>query len=88
MARALPIEKLDSPINEVSLEDEVEQISSRFNKGGGSSPFYSAGYYVGGTAYTVKVQAKLASNSEVLGDVLEPDSKVPEEYWVEEKRLK
>ena len=30
----------------------------------------------------------MASNSEVLGDVLEPDSKVPEEYWVEEKRLK
>lgn len=88
LARALPIEKLDSPIKEVSLADEVGQISSRFNKSGGSSPFYSAGYYIDGTAYTIKVQAKLASNSEVLGDVIEPDSKVPEEYWVEEKRLK
>ena len=88
LARALPIEKLDGPIKEVSLEDEVEKISSRFNKGGGSSPFYSAGYYVDGTAYTIKVQARLASNSEVLGDVIEPDSKVPEEYWVAEKRLK
>jgi len=88
LARALPIEKLDSPIKEVSLADEVGQISSRFNKSGGSSPFYSAGYYVDGTAYTIKVQAKLASNSEVLGDVIEPDSRVPEEYWVQEKRLK
>lgn len=88
LARALPIEKLDSPIKEVSLEEEVEQISSRFNKGSGSSPFYSAGYYVDGTAYTIKVQARLASNSKVLGDVIEPDSKVPAEYWVEEKRLK
>ena len=88
LARALPIEELDGPIKEVSLEDEVEKISSRFNKGGGSSPFYSAGYYVDGTAYTIKVQARLASNSEVLGDVIEPDSKVPQEYWVEEKRLK
>lgn len=88
LARALPIEKLDSPIKEVSLADEVGQISSRFNKSGGSSPFYSAGYYVDGTAYTIKVQAKLASNSEVLGDVIEPDSRVPKEYWVEEKRLK
>jgi DNA (cytosine-5)-methyltransferase 1 len=88
LARALPIEKLDSPIKEVSLADEVGQISSRFNKSGGSSPFYSAGYYVDGTAYTIKVQAKLASNSEVLGDVIEPDSKVPKEYWVQEKRLK
>ena len=88
LARALPIEELDGPVKEVSLEDEVEKISSRFNKGGGSSPFYSAGYYVDGTAYTIKVQARLASNSEVLGDVIEPDSKVPQEYWVEEKRLK
>ena len=88
LARALPIEKLDSPIKEVSLADEVGQISSRFNKSGGSSPFYSAGYYVDGTAYTIKVQAKLTSNSEVLGDVIEPDSRVPEDYWVEEKRLK
>lgn len=88
LARALPIEKLDSPIKQVSLEEEVEQISSRFNKGSGSSPFYSAGYYVDGTAYTIKVQARLASNSKVLGDVIEPDSKVPAEYWVEEKRLK
>ena len=88
LARALPIEKLDSPIKEVSLADEVGQISSRFNKSGGTSPFYSAGYYVDDTAYTIKVQAKLASNSEVLGDVIEPDSRVPEEYWVQEKRLK
>ena len=88
LARALPIKKLDSPIKEVSLADEVGQISSRFNKSGGTSPFYSAGYYVDGTAYTIKVQAKLASNSEVLGDVIEPDSRVPEEYWVQEKRLK
>ncbi len=88
LARALPVERLDGLIKEVSLEGEVGQISSKFNKGGGSSPFYSAGYYVDGTAYTIKVQARLAPDSEVLGDVIEPDSKVPEEYWVEEKRLK
>jgi DNA (cytosine-5)-methyltransferase 1 len=88
LARALPIETLDSLVKEVSLEDKVGQISSRFNKGGGSSPFRTAGYCIDGTAYTINVQAKLASNPEVLGDVIEPDSKVPDEYWVEEKRLK
>jgi DNA (cytosine-5)-methyltransferase 1 len=88
LARALPIETLDGLVKEVSLEDKVGQISSRFNKGGGSSPFRTAGYCIDGTAYTINVQAKLASNPEVLGDVIEPDSKVPDEYWVEEKRLK
>jgi DNA (cytosine-5)-methyltransferase 1 len=30
----------------------------------------------------------LSSNPLVLGDILQPDSQVPDEYWVEEKRLK
>jgi DNA (cytosine-5)-methyltransferase 1 len=41
-----------------------------------------------GIAYTIKSQAKLAAKPIVLGDVLQPDSQVPDEYWVEEKRLK
>jgi DNA (cytosine-5)-methyltransferase 1 len=36
----------------------------------------------------VKSEAKLSKEFLVLGDVLQPDSKVPDEFWVEEKRLK
>jgi DNA (cytosine-5)-methyltransferase 1 len=52
------------------------------------SPFLNSGYFIGGIAYTIKSQAKLATNPVVLGDILQPDSQVPDEYWVEEKRLK
>ena len=88
LARALPIEKLTSELQEIDLEDEADQISTRFNKGGGKSPFMNSGYYEDGIGYTVKSEAKLSKTAMVLGDVLQPDSQVPDEYWVEEKRLK
>ena len=88
LARALPIEKLDGTINEIDLTNEVEEISSKFNRGASKSPFLSSGYYADGIAYSIKSEAKLSTNKVVLGDVLEPDSKVPDSYWVEEKRLK
>ena len=88
LARALPIEKLTAELEEIELSDEADQISTSFNKGGGKSPFRNSGYYEDGVAYTVKSEAKLSKSAVVLGDVLQPDSQVPDEYWVEEKRLK
>ena len=88
LARALPIEKLTSELTEIELDDEADEISSRFNKGGDKSPFLNSGYYEDGVAYTIKSQAKLSNSPMVLGDVLVSDSLVPDEYWVEEKRLK
>jgi DNA (cytosine-5)-methyltransferase 1 len=88
LARALPIEKPTEELQEVDLSADADEISARFNKGKEKSPFLSAGYFINGVAYTVKTQAKLASSPVVLGDILQPDSHVPDEYWVEEKRLK
>lgn len=88
LARALPIEKLDAEIQEINLEDDADEISLRFNKGGGKSPFFNSGYYENCVAYTVKSEAKLSKEISVLGDVLQPDSQVPDEYWVEDNRLK
>ena len=88
LARALPIEKLTDNLQEIGLDQEADEISAKFNKGQVKSPFLNSGYFIDGVAYTVKSQAKLASNPVVLGDILQPDSQVPDEYWVEEKRLK
>ena len=88
LARALPIEKIDEELSEIDLEIEVDEISSKFNRGGGKSPFFNSGYFIDGIAYTLKTQAVLSENPKVLGDVLIPDSQVPEEYWVENSRMK
>jgi DNA (cytosine-5)-methyltransferase 1 len=87
LARALPIEKLTENLQEIDLDQEADEISSKFNKGQVKSPFLNSGYFIDGVAYTLKTQAKLASSPVVLGDILQPDSQVPDEYWVEEKRL-
>ncbi len=87
LARALPIENLSGTLNEIDLSDAIDQISSKFNKGASRSPFLTAGYFRDGIAYSIKTDAKLSKNKVVLGDVLESDSKVPESYWVEERRL-
>jgi DNA (cytosine-5)-methyltransferase 1 len=88
LARALPIEKLTDNLQEIDLGQEADEISAKFNKGQEKSPFLNSGIFIDGIAYTVKSQAKLSSNPVVLGDILQPDSQVPDEYWVEEKRLK
>jgi DNA (cytosine-5)-methyltransferase 1 len=87
LARALPIEQITESILEVDLEQDVDEISLRFNKGKEKSPFLNSGLYLNGVAYTVKSQAKISPSVQVLGDVVLPDSKVPDEYWVDEKRL-
>ena len=87
LARALPIKKLTGTINEIDLNDELNQISSRFNKGAAKSPFLSAGYFADGVAYSIKSEAVLSKKKLLLGDILEPDSKVPDAYWVEDNRL-
>ena len=86
LARALPIEKLASELEEIELDMKADVITTRFNKGGGKSPFMNSGYYEDGIAYTVKSEAKLSKDAMVLGDVLQDDSEVPDEYWVDEDR--
>jgi DNA (cytosine-5)-methyltransferase 1 len=88
LARALPIEKLVEKLHEIDLTNNADELSAKFNKGKEKSPFLNSGYFIDGIAYTIKSQAKLATNPVVLGDILQPDSQVPDEYWVEEKRLK
>ena len=86
LARALPIEKFVSELEEIELDMKADEITTRFNKGGGKSPFMNSGYYEDGIAYTVKSEAKLSKNAMVLGDVLQDDSEVPDEYWVGKDR--
>jgi DNA (cytosine-5)-methyltransferase 1 len=88
LARAFPVLIEKRALNEIQLLENPEVLSSQFNKGGGKSPFLNSGYFVNGVAYTTKSKAKPAKKSVVLGDVLIPDSEVPDEYWVRGERLK
>jgi DNA (cytosine-5)-methyltransferase 1 len=88
LARALPVESEFITEDIIHLDEEADVITTKFNKSGGKSPFLNSGYYINGVAHAIKTVAKLADNPMTLGDVLIPDSQVPEEYWIEGKRLK
>jgi DNA (cytosine-5)-methyltransferase 1 len=88
LARALPIEPLDAKLQEIDLRKDAAQLSTYFNSGGAKSPFLNSGYFINGTAYTIETTPKEPKQFTTLGDVLEPDSRIPESFWVEPGRLK
>jgi DNA (cytosine-5)-methyltransferase 1 len=87
LARAFPVEEMISDISEVNLTGNIEEISSKFNKNEKFSKFLDAGFYSNGIAYTVKTIAVKSKKSLLLGDILQKDSQISTEYWVDEKRL-
>jgi DNA (cytosine-5)-methyltransferase 1 len=88
LARAFPVNKNASDLATLSLKEEIDVISSKFNKNGEKSPFLNSGYYENGIVYTTKTEALNSTKSKVLGDILEPDKEVPDTFWVDNKRLK
>ena len=88
LARALPLQKLKLAEAKIELHDTADVLTAKFNKGAGKSPFLNAGYFINGVAYTIKTVAKVSNTPVLLGDILIPDSQVPEEYWIDGKRLK
>ena len=88
LARALPIKNVENGFESFELNEDATYISNSFNKGGGKSPFMNSGFYSKGVVTTIKTEAKIEKNKSALGDVIIKDSQVPDEYWIEGKRLK
>ncbi|MEY3537256.1 MAG: hypothetical protein RL645_70 [Actinomycetota bacterium] len=87
LARALPIHQADEALKQVDLSADADVISQTFNLAGGKSPFENSGIYFGTTAHTVKTLAVKSTKPVLLGDVVLPDTEVPEEYWISADRL-
>lgn len=88
LARALPVKPSSNNLNSFELDDDPSDISVSFNRGGGKSPFETAGHYRDGLVSTIRVEAKKSNNPVVLGDILIDDLLVPDEYWIEGSKLK
>jgi DNA (cytosine-5)-methyltransferase 1 len=90
LARALPVNQIHLNCSEVEIDKDVEKVSKYFNKAAGAqSPFFNSGVFVNGVAYTLKTEAR--QNGVVhrtLGDVLQKDSEVDEEFYIPDSQLK
>lgn len=86
LARALPI-GAQNEFHTFEIDADPAAISTSFNRGGKKSPFLTAGVYIQGITHTANVVANWNGSKKVLGDVLQPDSDVPREYWIEDSRI-
>ncbi len=86
LARAFPVLP-GARVTEIDLSSPPEDLSLNFGKGLKISPFLNAGTYFNGKAYTARVETVEAAKKMTLGDIVIPDSEVPESYWIPESRI-
>jgi DNA (cytosine-5)-methyltransferase 1 len=99
MAQALPCTPFHRPgtrqpelvgasLPNFSLKGSLADISEEFNKKGQQrNPFEDAGLLVGRDVFTLKTLPAYDGPRDCLGDVLQPQRAVPQEFYVSEKDL-
>lgn len=89
-AKTFPIKNIDkSKIITRELSDDLVDITDNFNK---ETPkdnaFLDAGYMINGVYYTSKVEVNYNGKYSVLGDFLEEEKDIPEEFYINDEELK
>lgn len=87
LAQALPIDSTVTKANAFAIEGEPFEVSENFGKGLKVSPFRGAGAMQNGEVFTAEVTPAYAGPFASLGDVLVPEDKVPEAFFIDEEKL-
>lgn len=87
---AFPVLSNEMIIEEKELEHlDLASLSTDFNKGNHlGMPFQSAGFFRDGRYWTTSVKPNYDGERKTLGDQLEPESSVPEEFYIPPAELK
>ena len=87
ISSALPICPAES-MAEFDVPEDPYVTTETFNKGGsGKSPFCTAGAMQGFRVVTFDAVENYSGPRQTLGDILVPESQVPEEFYVPESKL-
>lgn len=87
MAKSLPIFPETTKLNAFTIKGEPFEVSEHFGKGLKVSPFHNAGAMQNGEVLTAEVKPNYDGPFKTLGDVLVPDSEVPESFFIDENKL-
>ena len=85
MAKTFPILPEFSEMHLVDVGTDVSKVSGGFGVGAKKSVFGNAGAMSGGIVFTAKVKADYKGDRKVLGDILVPESEVPDSYYVDDE---
>ncbi|HFU75158.1 MAG TPA: DNA (cytosine-5-)-methyltransferase [Arcobacter sp.] len=89
-AKTFPVKKIDeSKLMTQKLNSDLVDITNNFNK---KTPkknaFLESGYMIDGVYYTSKVEVNYNGNQVVLGDLLENEENIPQEFYINADELK
>lgn len=87
IVRAFPARSSSLRPATVNVEADPYEISQSFGLGLKTSPFQNAGVMQGGDVLTMKVEATYDGPRTTLGDLLVPDSTVPEQFFIPEEEI-
>ena len=87
LAQALPVEKaFKTKISSFNIVGDLAEITENFASGGKLSPFKNSGLMIDRTVWTADV-VPLAHEQKSLSAVLQDESEVPTEFFVDEQAL-
>ena len=71
----------------IKIDNDITIVSESFNHGKKLSPFLNAGIIMHGRIFSSKVQPSYSVPSQVLGDIIDDNESIEEEYFISEKEL-
>lgn len=87
MSRAFPIEHENAKTARFSIEGDLPTVSASFNKSKSLSPFKNTGLMVNREVLTAQTTPNYSGPFVTLGDIIVPDTDVPEEFFIDETEL-
>lgn len=87
MAKAFPTKPVNSTLSHFSIEGSIIEVSANFNRGKTTTPFKNAGIMSERKVWTATVEANYNGPTITLGDILEPEINIPQEYFIPEREV-
>ena len=82
MAKAFKVKYSESIPLSFKIEGSLKQVSDSFNLGKSSTPFKNSGVMIDREVYTIPTDPEYSGPYVTLGDIILPDSDVPEEFFI------
>lgn len=86
-AKSFPIIQNHDVINCFEIHGDLSEVSQKFNAGKTVTPFKNAGFMMGRKVYTVQTTPDYSGPYVTLGDIMLPDSDVPESFFIDGEEL-
>ncbi len=87
MARAFPISPEAEVPDTFKIQGTLAEISENFNKGKTQTPFKNSGLMIDRQVVTCATKACYNGPVLTLGDILLPEAKIPEEFFIPETEI-